>query len=123
MKDEILLRDEIEIVTTPEMDEYALSGVALGSHDDSAGGEPYQRQSGVCEASMASFEAEMGVDVLSTSQASQRTFGADDDYDKMFLLSLLPSFRQIPEHMKLHVRIQIQQILASAFHANGHHAG
>ncbi|KAF7988618.1 hypothetical protein HCN44_001191 [Aphidius gifuensis] len=41
----------------------------------------------------------------------------DNDYDKMFLISLLPSIRQVPEHMKLQVRIQIQQILANALSA------
>ncbi|XP_043286197.1 uncharacterized protein [Venturia canescens] len=123
MKNEILITDDIEIVTTPEVNGYTLADVALGSHDEH-GGDHYQHESAVCEASIASFETEMPVDVLNTSQTNQnRDFISDDDYDKMFLLSLLPSLRQIPEHMKLHVRIQMQQILASAFHTNNHHAG
>ncbi|XP_034951148.1 uncharacterized protein [Chelonus insularis] len=38
----------------------------------------------------------------------------ETDYDRMFLLSLLPSFRQIPNDIKLQVRIQFQHILFSA---------
>ncbi|CAL7936699.1 unnamed protein product [Xylocopa violacea] len=66
----------------------------------------------LCETSLASFDNEIH-DILS-SNSSQRVAYDEDDYDKMFLLSLVPILRQVPEEKKLDVRIQIQQILAMA---------
>lgn len=66
----------------------------------------------LCETSFTSFDNEIH-DMLS-SHSSQRVAYDEDDYDKMFLLSLLPIIRQVPEEKKLDVRIQIQQVLALA---------
>lgn len=66
----------------------------------------------LCETSFASFDNEIH-DILS-SHSSQRVAYDEDDYDKMFLLSLLPIIRQVPEEKKLDVRIQMQQVLALA---------
>ncbi|XP_033188072.1 uncharacterized protein LOC117236794 [Bombus vosnesenskii] len=66
----------------------------------------------LCETSFASFDNEIH-DILS-SHSSQRVTYDEDDYDKMFLLSLLPIIRQVPEEKKLDVRIQMQQVLALA---------
>ncbi|XP_043488138.1 uncharacterized protein LOC122515046 [Polistes fuscatus] len=66
----------------------------------------------LCETSLASFDNEIH-DILS-SHNGQRVTIDEEDYDKMFLLSLLPTIRQIPEEKKLYVRIQMQQILAMA---------
>ncbi|XP_023287571.1 uncharacterized protein LOC105703878 [Orussus abietinus] len=67
----------------------------------------------LCEASLTSFDNEIH-DMLS-SHSSQRVV-EEEDYDKMFLLSLLPILRQIPDSKKLDVRIQMQQVLAAAMH-------
>ncbi|XP_015593285.1 uncharacterized protein LOC107266853 isoform X2 [Cephus cinctus] len=67
----------------------------------------------LCEASLTSFDTEIQ-DMLS-SHSSQRIVD-EEDYDKMFLLSLLPILRQIPDEKKLDVRIQMQQVLAAALH-------
>lgn len=37
-----------------------------------------------------------------------------EEYDKMFLLSLMPSLRKLPGSTKLKVKIKIQQILSEA---------
>ncbi|KAF7382334.1 hypothetical protein HZH68_015253 [Vespula germanica] len=66
----------------------------------------------LCETSLTSFDNEIH-DILS-SHSGQRVAIDEEDYDKMFLLSLLPTIRQIPEEKKLDVRIQMQQVLASA---------
>ena len=66
----------------------------------------------LCETSFTSFDNEIH-DILS-SHSSQRVTYDEDDYDKMFLLSLLPIIRQVPEEKKLDVRIQMQQVLALA---------
>lgn len=66
----------------------------------------------LCETSFAPFDNEIH-DILS-SHSSQRVTLDEDDYDKMFLLSLLPIIRQVPEEKKLDVRIQMQQVLAMA---------
>lgn len=66
----------------------------------------------LCETAFTSFDNEIH-DMLS-SNSSQRITYDEDDYDKMFLLSLLPIIRQVPEEKKLDVRIQIQQVLALA---------
>ncbi|XP_015179487.1 PREDICTED: uncharacterized protein LOC107068011 isoform X2 [Polistes dominula] len=50
---------------------------------------------------------------LTTGREGQRVTIDEEDYDKMFLLSLLPTMRRIPEEKKLDVQIQIQQVLAS----------
>lgn len=105
----------------PPVEEYNLTGVSL-TPSESAADQLYQHRATACEeASLAHFENEVPSDaatVLSSAHASQRT--EEDDYDKMFLLSLLPSFRRVPEHVKLHVRIQMQQVLAAAFHPTNH---
>lgn len=64
------------------------------------------------EPSFPPFDNEIH-DILS-SHSSQRVNPDEDDYDKMFLLSLLPIIRQVPEEKKLDVRIQMQQVLAMA---------
>nr|KAF7396836.1 hypothetical protein H0235_016373 [Vespula pensylvanica] len=61
----------------------------------------------LCETSLTSFDNEIH-DILS-SHSGQRVAIDEEDYDKMFLLSLLPTIRQIPEEKKLDVRIQMQQ--------------
>ncbi|KAK2583156.1 hypothetical protein KPH14_009179 [Odynerus spinipes] len=66
----------------------------------------------LCETSLASFDNEIH-DILS-SHSGQRVAVDEEDYDKMFLLSLLPIIRQVPEEKKLDVRIQMQQVLALA---------
>ncbi|XP_076236461.1 uncharacterized protein LOC143180551 [Calliopsis andreniformis] len=66
----------------------------------------------LCETSFTSFDNEIH-DMLS-SPSSQRVAYDEDDYDKMFLLSLLPIMRQVPEEKKLDVRIQMEQVLALA---------
>ncbi|XP_032664068.1 uncharacterized protein LOC116840870 isoform X2 [Odontomachus brunneus] len=66
----------------------------------------------LCETSFAPLDNEIH-DILS-SHSSQRVTLDEDDYDKMFLLSLLPIIRQVPEEKKLDVRIQMQQVLAMA---------
>lgn len=48
------------------------------------------------------------------SMNSAETVSAEDDYDRMFLLSLLPTMRRIPEEYKLDIKIQLQQTLAHA---------
>ncbi|XP_011684610.1 PREDICTED: uncharacterized protein LOC105447965 isoform X2 [Wasmannia auropunctata] len=70
----------------------------------------YSKQ--LCETSFTPFDNEIH-DILS-SHSSQRVTIDEDDYDKMFLLSLLPIIRQVPEEKKLDVRIQMQQVLAMA---------
>lgn len=71
----------------------------------------YSKQ--LCETSFTTpFDNEIH-DILS-SHSSQRINLDEDDYDKMFLLSLLPIIRQVPEEKKLDVRIQMQQVLAMA---------
>ncbi|XP_018375138.1 PREDICTED: uncharacterized protein LOC108768929 [Trachymyrmex cornetzi] len=70
----------------------------------------YSKQ--LCETSFTPFDNEIH-DILS-SHSSQRVTLDEDDYDKMFLLSLLPIIRQVPEEKKLDVRIQMQQVLAMA---------
>jgi len=70
----------------------------------------YSKQ--LCETSFTTFDNEIH-DILS-SHSSQRVTLDEDDYDKMFLLSLLPIIRQVPEEKKLDVRIQMQQVLAMA---------
>ena len=67
-----------------------------------------------CENSLAPFDNELQ-DMISNS--GQKTIVDEEDYDKMFLLSLLPILRQIPEHKKLDVRIQMQQILAAVLYS------
>lgn len=69
----------------------------------------YSKQ--LCETSFTPFDEIH--DILS-SHSSQRVTVDEDDYDKMFLLSLLPIIRQVPEEKKLDVRIQMQQVLAMA---------
>ncbi|KAI4479485.1 hypothetical protein M0804_010882 [Polistes exclamans] len=64
------------------------------------------------ETSFASFDNESH-DIL-PSHSGQHVTIDEEDYDKMFLLSLLPTIRQIPEEKKLDVRIQMQQVLAMA---------
>lgn len=66
----------------------------------------------LCETSFAPLDNEIH-DILS-SHSSQRVALDEEDYDKMFLLSLLPIIRQVPEEKKLDVRIQMQQVLAMA---------
>ncbi|XP_066590499.1 uncharacterized protein [Prorops nasuta] len=70
----------------------------------------YQKQ--YYETPYTSFDSEFH-DYMS-SHSSQRANADEEDYDKMFLLSLLPIVRQIPEDKKLDVRIQMQQVLALA---------
>ena len=122
LKTEVEIDEDINAIENSNhgVEEYSLTGISLTTSE--ANTELYQHQSAVCEASLASFDNEPPADVLSSGHGSQRAFPADDDYDKMFLLSLLPSLRRVPEHMKLHVRIQMQQVLASAFHTNNHHS-
>ena len=76
---------------------------------------PVRYSKPICETSPASFDNEFQ-DMLSTN--GQRTIIDDEDYDKMFLLSLLPILRQVPENKKLDVRIQMQQILASVLYSS-----
>ncbi|XP_076675993.1 uncharacterized protein LOC143373067 isoform X1 [Andrena cerasifolii] len=66
----------------------------------------------LCETSFTPFDNEIH-DMLS-SHSNQRVAYDEDDYDRMFLLSLLPIIRQVPEEKKLDVRIQMQQVLALA---------
>lgn len=73
-------------------------------------GPRYPKQ--LCETSFVPMDNEIH-DILS-SHSSQRVAFDEDDYDKMFLLSLLPIIRQVPEEKKLEVRIQMQQVLAMA---------
>ncbi|EZA53972.1 hypothetical protein DMN91_012090 [Ooceraea biroi] len=73
----------------------------------------YSKQ--LCETSFP-FDNEIH-DILS-SHSSQRVTVDEDDYDKMFLLSLLPIIRQVPEQKKLEVRIQMQQVLAMALRSS-----
>lgn len=74
----------------------------------------YSKQ--LCETSFTPFDNEIH-DILS-SHSSQRVTFDEDDYDKMFLLSLLPIIRQVPEEKKLDVRIQMQQVLAMALRSS-----
>ncbi|XP_011497804.1 PREDICTED: uncharacterized protein LOC105362149, partial [Ceratosolen solmsi marchali] len=70
----------------------------------------------MCETSMA-IGADDFPDVISSNSSSQKFKFEDDDYDRMFLLSLLPIMRRIPEDKKVDVRIQMQQALALAIHS------
>lgn len=74
----------------------------------------------MCETSMP-VNADDIHDVLSSNSSSQKFKIEDDDYDKMFLLSLLPIMRRIPEDSKVDVRIQIQQVLALAIRTSQPH--
>lgn len=109
-------------VENPVIEEYD----PLTHGDSIAGGREYYQTSTpsykvcpryskqLCETSFAPFDNEIH-DILS-SHSSQRVTLDEEDYDKMFLLSLLPIIRQVPEEKKLDVRIQMQQILAMALH-------
>lgn len=66
----------------------------------------------ICETTFNPFDNEIH-DIL-TSPNGQRVTMDEEDYDKMFLLSLLPIIRQVPDEKKLDVRIQMQQVLALA---------
>ncbi|XP_020296913.1 uncharacterized protein LOC109861604 isoform X1 [Pseudomyrmex gracilis] len=108
-------------VDNPVIEEYdvplAHGGSVTGNREFLQGGTPsykmcprYSKQ--LCETSFTPFDNEIH-DILS-SHSSQRVTVDEDDYDKMFLLSLLPIIRQVPEEKKLDVRIQMQQVLAMA---------
>jgi len=108
---------EIQIdESNPPIEECNVASVSLSS-DQPTEQQLYQHEAPACE---TTFDTPVPGDVLSSVNGPQRS--DEDDYDKMFLLSLLPSFRSIPEHMKLHIRIQMQQVLASAFHPNNLHS-
>ncbi|XP_011313975.1 uncharacterized protein [Fopius arisanus] len=64
----------------------------------------------LCETSLGPFDSVPDV----SSHNGQRPMLDEEDYEKMFLLSLLPSLRQVPENMKLQVKINIQQVIANA---------
>lgn len=73
----------------------------------------------LCEASMTSFDNNIELTNAHSSYGAQRnSIHDDDDYDRMFLLSLLPSLRQIPDNIKLQTRIQMQQVLVTALQSN-----
>ena len=72
----------------------------------------------ICETAMAPTPDNVP-DAISTANGSDSShryskFNDEDDYDRMFLLSLLPIMRRIPEDKKLEVRMQMQQSLAQA---------
>ncbi|XP_043461778.1 uncharacterized protein LOC122498212 isoform X1 [Leptopilina heterotoma] len=107
----------------PVFDDYEISGNEAGTSKDyvqavnSSGNYrmlPTVRYSKpMCETSIAPFDNEFQ-DMISNN--GQRSMIEEEDYDKMFLLSLLPILRQIPENKKLDVRIQMQQILAAVLY-------
>ncbi|XP_046739044.1 uncharacterized protein LOC124407202 [Diprion similis] len=68
----------------------------------------------ICETSLNSFDNDIH-DILSSHS---QPMIQDEDYDRMFLLSLLPMMKQVPDVKKLDVRIQMQQILAAALYAS-----
>lgn len=68
----------------------------------------------ICETSLNSFDNDIH-DILSSHS---QPIIQDEDYDRMFLLSLLPMMKQVPDVKKLDVRIQMQQILAAALYAS-----
>ncbi|XP_011868102.1 PREDICTED: uncharacterized protein LOC105562142 [Vollenhovia emeryi] len=109
---------EMDNPVIEEYDPLAHGGASItGSREYLQAGTPsykvcprYSKQ--LCETSFTPFDNEIH-DILS-SHSSQRVTLDEDDYDKMFLLSLLPIIRQVPEEKKLDVRIQMQQVLAMA---------
>lgn len=69
----------------------------------------------ICETSMVSTTEDYSNPVSGNTVFSNRLSLVDEeDYDKMFLLSLLPMMRKLSEDKKLDVRIQMQQILVQA---------
>ncbi|XP_051171497.1 uncharacterized protein LOC127288217 isoform X2 [Leptopilina boulardi] len=106
----------------PVFDDYEMSGNEAGTSKDyvqavnSSGNYrllPVRYSKPMCETSIAPFDNEFQ-DMISNN--GQRSMIEEEDYDKMFLLSLLPILRQIPENKKLDVRIQMQQILAAVLY-------
>lgn len=72
-------------------------------------------QNSIGEASLSSSHDDyMNIVKIDSKTQSQRD--DDEDYDRMFLLSLLPMMRKLSEEKKLDVRIQMQQSLACALH-------
>lgn len=113
---------EMDNPVIEEYDPLSQSGASVtGSREYLQAGTPsykvcprYSKQ--LCETSFTPFDNEIH-DILS-SHSSQRVTLDEDDYDKMFLLSLLPIIRQVPEEKKLDVRIQMQQVLAMALRSS-----
>lgn len=113
---------EVDNPVIEEYDPLAQGGASItGSREYLQAGTPsykvyprYSKQ--LCETSFTPFDNEIH-DILS-SHSSQRVTFDEDDYDKMFLLSLLPIIRQVPEEKKLDVRIQMQQVLAMALRSS-----
>lgn len=107
----------------PEIEEYDIplsdAGTSQGFGENSNAASSYnvlpQRYSKpLCETALNPFDNELN-DMLSSS-GSQKVAIDNEDYDKMFLLSLLPILRQVPEDKKLTVRIQMQQVLEAAIY-------
>ncbi|XP_063987185.1 transcription factor Adf-1 isoform X2 [Diachasmimorpha longicaudata] len=73
------------------------------------------------ETSLGPFDTDIP-EVIS-SHSGQRAILDEEDYEKMFLLSLLPSLRLVPENMKLQVKIDMQQVIANALHTNNTRSG
>ncbi|PNF35352.1 hypothetical protein B7P43_G02559 [Cryptotermes secundus] len=57
------------------------------------------------------------VNVLQAGIQSQeeREKSKEDDGDQLFLLSLLSAMKQIPEHLRLSVRMQMMQVIGNAY--------
>ncbi|XP_048505621.1 uncharacterized protein LOC105684590 isoform X2 [Athalia rosae] len=87
------------------------NNVAMNLHESNMRGR-YSNQ--ICEAPLNSFDNDVH-DMLSPHS---QPMIHEEDYDRMFLLSLLPMMKQVPDVKKLDVRIQMQQIIASALYAS-----
>lgn len=67
----------------------------------------------ICETSMASTTDDYP-DPINHPLTNKQSVVDEEDYDKMFLLSLLPMMRKLTEEKKLDVRIEMQQAIAQA---------
>ncbi|XP_015116109.1 uncharacterized protein LOC107040507 [Diachasma alloeum] len=73
------------------------------------------------ETSLGPFDSD--IPEVVSSHSGQRAITHEEDYEKMFLLSLLPSLRLVPENMKLQVKIDMQQVIAVALRNNNARSG